>query len=204
MMKLLHAPLSPFVRKVLITAHLKGLEDKIELIDTDSSNPDGPLNDVNPLGKIPALILEDGRILFDSRVICEYLDAVGPAPSLFPAAEARWNVLTTGNLADGIADAMILTVYEKRFRPEEIWHPPWLDRQNNKIARAIAHLEANVSNLEGAGGTTNYGQISVACALGYLDLRGDGSWRKTAPKLVAWLDNFTASIPAFEITKPVA
>jgi len=185
----------------MICAHLKSLSDQIELVATDSSDANGPHTEVNPLGKIPALTLDDGRVLFDSRVICEYLDTLAPTPKLFLDGKARWSTLTLGALADGICDAMILTVYEKRLRPPEAFHQPWVDRQLGKVNRAVAHLEANEQALDGA---LDYGQIAVACALGYLDLRSDGHWRKTSPKLVAWLDNFASSVPAFDTTRPPA
>ncbi len=198
-MKLLYAPTSPFVRKVMICAHQKGMADKIELVTADSSDAAGPHIDVNPLGKIPALTLDNGQVLFDSRVICDYLDSLGPEPQLFPVGKARWSVLTLGALADGICDAMILTVYEQRLRPTSARHQPWIDWQNGKISRAVAHLEANPKQLDGS---ITYGHIAVACALGYLDLRGDGSWRKTSPKLVSWLDRFATTVPAFGATRP--
>ncbi len=198
-MQLLYAETSPFVRKVMICAIVKDVMGNIEPTEINSSDAGGPQNDVNPLGKIPALTLDNDQVLYDSRVICEYLDSLEPRPKLFPNGIERWSMLTLAALADGICDAMVLTVYEQRLRPTNARHQPWIERQTGKIARAVAYLEANPKRLEGP---LDYSQIAVACALGYLDLRGDGSWRHKSPKLVSWLDRFAATVPAFEQTKP--
>ncbi|MGH9423701.1 MAG: glutathione S-transferase [Thermoanaerobaculia bacterium] len=200
-MKLLHSPLSPYVRKVKITAIMKGLMDRIESVPADTmilNNPE--INRVNPLAKIPALITEDGMTVFDSNVICEYLDGLAPSPVLFPReARERIKALTLASLADGILDAALLLVYEKRFRPEEKWHAPWQERQQTKIDEALNHLEKNPPAW---GANPDYGHLTLAAALGYLDFRHEGKWRAGHPKLVAWLDKFAKAVPAFEATKP--
>jgi len=200
MMKLLWSPPSPYARKVNITAALKGLKDRIELVSTDSAPHQNPaLQKDNPLAKIPTLVLDNGTRVFDSHVICEYLDAVGSGPVLFPKdIETRVRTLTLAALADGILDAALLLVYEKRFRPEELWYKPWQERQQSKIDGALAWLEANVPDWTGS---PDYGHVTTACALGYLDLRHEGKWRARHPKLVAWLDRFAAEVPAFAATK---
>lgn len=203
MMKLLSSPLSPYVRKVSITMAMKGLKSQVEVCPVDSSLPNNPeLTSQNPLGKIPTLITSDGLVLFDSKVICEYLDAQASGPALFPASgPARFKTLAMGALADGILDAALLLVYEKRFRPEEKWHTPWVERQQGKIDRALAVLEKDPPAW---GATPDYGHVTVACALGYLDFRHEGKWRAGHPKLVAWLDRFAAAVPSFEETRPKA
>jgi glutathione S-transferase len=202
-MKLLYSPLSPYVRKVLMTIGMKGLKSQVEFQAVDTNIVDNKdINTKNPLAKIPTLIAADGQVLFDSKVICEYLDSLAPTPVLFPASgTARFKTLTMGALADGILDAALLLVYEKRFRPEEKWHAPWTERQQAKIDRALAQLEKDPP----AWGTApDYGHVTLACALGYLDFRHEGKWRAGHPKLVAWLDRFAAAVPAFEETRPKA
>jgi glutathione S-transferase len=127
MMKLLSNALSPYGRKVKLTIAVKSLGSQIEMVIVDT-NPgtNVEINSANPLGKIPSLVLDDKKPIFDSNVICEYLDSLKPAPVLFPRnGPERWQALALGSLADGILDAALLLVYEKRFRPEEKWHAPW-------------------------------------------------------------------------------
>lgn len=204
-MKLLSSPASPFGRKVKIVAAMKGLESRIDVEKVETVGPDSErLRKENPLGKIPVLILADGTQLFDSHVICEYLDSLAPSPRLFPASGAeRFNTLTLGALGDGLIEATLMLVYEKRFRPADKWVQAWIDRQQAKIDEALAHLEANPPTW-GAGHQPDYGHVTIACALGYLDLRLDGQWRAGHPRLVAWLDAFAGAIPAFAATRVAA
>jgi len=201
MLRLLSSPASPYGRKVKIAAQLKGVLDRISVEKTDTSVPDNQdLKRENPLAKIPVLILDDGSQLFDSHVICEYVDSLAPSPVLFPGSGAeRFNALTLGALGDGILDAALLLVYERRFRPEDKWVQSWIDRQQAKIDTAIAHLEQNPPQW---GDHPDYGHITIACALGYLDFRHGGKWREGHPKLVAWLDAFAKAVPAFGETTP--
>jgi glutathione S-transferase len=201
MMKLLSNSLSPYGRKVKIAIAMKGLGDGIEVVHIDTNIPDNPLiHRSNPLAKIPALVVDGNTAIFDSHVICEYLDSLTPTPVLFPKAGVeRTRTLTLGALCDGILDAALLLVYEKRFRPEEKWHQPWTERQQSKIDRAVDHLEKAPP---ARGGSPDYGHITLACALGYLDFRHEGKWRAAHPKLVAWLDEFANAVPAFEATRP--
>jgi glutathione S-transferase len=203
MMKLLSHPFSPYGRKVKIAIGLKGLEARIEVATVDTNPPDAPdINRANPLGKIPALVVDGDTAIFDSHVICEYLDSLAPSPVLFPKGGVeRIRTLTLGSLCDGILDAALLLVYEKRFRPEEKWHQPWQARQQGKIDRAIDFLETSPPAWN-AG--PDYGHLTLASALGYLDFRHEGKWRADHPKLVAWLDTFASEVPAFEETRPKA
>ncbi len=194
------ASASPFVRKVRIAAEVCGLANRIDEQATDTSDASSPLRRENPLGKIPALILEDGTTLYDSRVIAEFFDTEAGGGVILPAAgAARFQVLVLQALADGIMDASVLLVYEGRWRTPEQHNDRWVEHQKGKLSRGLAALEAAPPKFSG---TPNIGQIAVACALGYQDLRFAGEWRKSHPKLVAWLDDFAAKVPSFEATKP--
>jgi glutathione S-transferase len=201
MMTLLSHPFSPYGRKVKIAIALKGLQDRIEVVQVDTNPLDNPdITRANPLGKIPALVIDGDTAIYDSHVICEYLDSMAPTPVLFPTGGVeRMRTLTLGSLCDGILDAALLLVYEKRFRPEDKWHAPWQERQQLKIDRAIDALERNPPAW---GASPDYGHVTLACALGYLDFRHEGKWRASHPSLVAWLDEFARAVPAFEETRP--
>ena len=201
MMRLLSAPPSPFGRKVKMTARIKGLMGRVTVETVNPSVPGDPvLTAANPLGKIPALILADGSALYDSRVICEYLDTQSPSPMLFPAAGLdRFKMLTRAARADGLMEAALLIVYEERFRPEEKRSADWVARQQGKIDGALAVFENRIAEMQGA---VDYSQITLAAALGYLDFRHGGRWRASHPALVAWLDAFAARFPAYAETAP--
>jgi glutathione S-transferase len=199
LMILRSAPPSPFGRKVKIAASVLGLTGRIEVVPADPTNASDALRAQNPLGKIPTLVLDDGQTLFDSRVVLEYLDHLAGGGRIVPPEPgARFAALRLQALCDGIMDASILQVYETRYRPEAIRHQPWLDYQADKVARALAALEAEPQALDP---TPHVGQIALACALGYQDLRFSGTWRKSHLKLVGWLDRFAAQVPAFEQTR---
>ncbi len=199
-MKLHSSGPSPFGRKVKIAAYHLGLMDRITIEQTDVNNPDPDFYDTNPLGKIPALVVDDNQVLFDSRVIIEYLDSIATSNRIFIAdGPARFKDLTLGALADGMMDAGILQVYETRKRPPEERSQGWLDFQAGKVARTLDALEADTPSLE--DGIT-IGHIGLACALGYLDFRFNGDWRASHPKLVSWLDSFAAEVPGFDKTRP--
>jgi glutathione S-transferase len=197
-MKLRSSPSSPFGRKVKMSAMILDVMGRIEITRTNTNDPDDPIKAENPLAKIPALILDDGTIMYDSRVICEFLDALAGGGKLFPPGHARWKALTLQALCDGILDAAILQVYESRFRPEEKRHAPWVERQQGKVERALDWLEANTPE----PGTTTIGDVCLACVLGYLDFRFGDGWRASRPNLVAWLDAFATAVPAYNETIP--
>jgi glutathione S-transferase len=190
---------SPFGRKAKMTAALCGLSGRMRVEETDTRDPSDTIRRQNPLGKIPTLILDDGVAIFDSRVIVEFLDTQAGGGIVIPRGGDRFAALTMQALADGILDAALLQVYEKRWRSADIQHGPWLDHQAGKVERGMAIFEANPPVLSGH---PHIGQITVACMLGYLDLRFEGKWRDNYPKLVAWLDGFTAAVPAFDATRP--
>jgi glutathione S-transferase len=197
MMVLRYSPASPYARKVRIAADLAGLTDRLDLRETNTGDPASGIREVNPLGKIPALTLENGETLYDSRVIVEYLDHLGGG-TLVPSGEARFPVLRHQALADGVLDAALLQVYEGRYRAPEQRVQSWVDMQAGKVSRALDHFAAAHAK---PTDTIHLGHVAQACALGYLDLRFAGEWRKTHPALVAWLDAFAARVPAFEATR---
>ena len=196
------SPSSPFVRKVRIAAGVLGLTDKIDVRETDLNDPANAIRVQNPLGKIPALILDDGTVYYDSRVILEVLDHMAGGGRIIPREPtARFATLRLQALCDGILDASVLLVYEDRYRPADKKVQVWVDRQTDKVARGLAALEAAPPQLTP---TPDAGQIALACVLGYGDLRFGGTWRKNHPRLVAWHDKFAAQVPAFAASKVAA
>lgn len=192
---------SPFGRKIKLALYVLGFADKVNVEAAQTLDPTDTLRQQNPLGKIPCLVLEDGNVLFDSRVITEYLDYMAGGEKLFPAGAERFEVLTHQALADGIADAAIQIVYERRMRPEEKMHQDWINYQQEKVDRALTAFENNLLP-QVQHNSPNAAQIALACALGYLDLRFEGKWRQSYPNLVAWLDDFASSVPAYDKTRP--
>lgn len=202
MMILRSAPASPFARKCRMAAIILGLDSEIRIDPADTTNPADSLRQQNPLGKIPILITEDGNALYDSRVIVEYLDSHAGGGRIIPKEPgARFAALRLAALADGIMDASLLQVYEGRYRPAEKHEQKWIDMQADKVARGLAALEAAPPAL---AAVPTVGEIGVACALGYLDLRFGGKWRAGHPKLTAWLERFAAQAPSFDATKAPA
>jgi glutathione S-transferase len=196
------SPASPFARKVRIAAAVLGLDRDIKLEPADTVDPSDSVRRQNPLGKIPVLIVEDGTTFYDSPVILEYLDHRAGGGRIIPTAPAaRFAALCQEALCDGILDAAILRVYEGRWRPPEHHVAKWVDHQAGKMTRALAAMEAQPPGLDAP---PHVGQITAACALGYLDLRFDGAWRRDYPRLVAWLDAFAAAVPAFAATRVAA
>ncbi|MGB6487158.1 MAG: glutathione S-transferase [Steroidobacteraceae bacterium] len=183
-MKLYFNPASPYVRKVCVTAHELGLSDRIEhtSITLTPVSPHDGVRASNPIGKIPTLVLDDGTALYDSPVICEYLDGLAGGNRIFPAGAMRWTALRRQSIGDGIMDAAVLTRYEDAVRPKELRWQNWVDGQLLRIRTALDVLEQE--NLEG---TFDIGTISIACALGYLDFRyASEGWRTSRPRLAAW------------------
>ncbi len=202
MMILRSSPPSPFGRKVLLAASILGLSDKITMENADTMNPSDKLREQNPVGKIPILLLDDGTALYDSPVILEYLDHLAGGGRIIPRdAKQRFAALTLQALCDGILDALLLQIYEIRFRAEDRREQKWTSYQAEKVTRAMTVLERNPPVIDA---TPQVGPITLACALGYQDLRFQATWRQSYPRLVAWLDDFAARVPAFAQTKVAA
>lgn len=200
MMILRFSPSSPFVRKVRIAIALLGFESEVSIERADTTDPNDSLRKINPLGKIPVLVVEDGSAIYDSRVILDYLDWRAGGGKIVPReAKRRLGALRLQALCDGILDASILTVYEGRFRKPEMQEPKWLDLQAGKVSRALATLEAAPPAIDPM---PHVGQIALACTLGYRDFRFGSGWRAEHPRLVGWLDDFAARVPAYAATKP--
>lgn len=202
-MKLFHSPASPYVRKVMVVLHETDQVDDITLVPAAGTALEPGTMPVaqNPLGKLPTLERESGSALYDSRVICRFLDDRGGG-RLYPAAPSLWESLTLEATADGIMDAAILMVYEHRLRPPEGVNPAVVEAQWAKIVRALDALEGRwLSHL---AGPLDIGQIAVGCALGYLDFRlDDRGWRHGRDGLAAWMERF-ATRPSMAATAPPA
>lgn len=187
-MTLFYSVTSPFARKVRIIAREKNLTGLItETLANPMENPAALLS-ANPLGKIPALLRDDGMTLYDSPVICAYLDSISNGPRLIPAdGEPRWLVLRAEALADGLLDAAVSCMFETR-RPSNEQSPAAIVRWKEQIRRAVLEMDKQLALLPT---DLNLGQIAFACALGYLDLRhADIAWRAAAPALAEWFAAF--------------
>ena len=187
MMKLTFSPASPFARKVRICAIELGLIDKIELVPATVA-PGTPneayAHDINPLRKLPALILDDGTVLVDSFVICEYLDDLAGNKLIPASGAARWKVKSEHSMLQGMLDAMLLCRYEKLLRPEALRWQVWYDDQWDRAWQGFTRFEAQPDVLARPLDIT---QIALACALGYADFRfPDCNWRNSFPKLAAF------------------
>ena len=202
-MQLFHSATTPFGRKVMVLILESGLTDRVQ-VNMVMGNPVNPGTlpvDHNPLGKIPALMLDDGRTIYDSRVICRYLDDLA-GTGLYPKAPLLWDTLTLEATADGLMDAAALMVYEIRVRPPEKQFDDWITAQWNKVARALDALERDwIAHLNGP---LDMGQIAVGAALGYLDVRHAGrDWRPGHVKLADWAARF-GQRASMQATVPVA
>ena len=199
-MKLIMSATSPYVRKVRVCLLELGLSESVTEVPVTTTPLDSAAEAVaaNPLGKIPALIRDDGPALYDSRVICRYLDSLAKG-GLYPESRI-WEILTLEATADGILDAAVAMVYEARFGSPEGKGAAWIEAQWAKIARALHAVETLwMSHLSGP---LTIGQIGMGCALDYLDFRhADRGWRRDVPALAAWQAEFTGR-PAMQATGP--
>ena len=190
-MKLYFSATSPYVRKCLVTAHELGVADRITLLPSNAHpvQRDAALVARTPLGKVPTLVTDAGHVRYDSRVTCEYLDTTFGGGRLFPRdGAARWQALTLQSLADGLLDAALLARYEEAARPEALRWTDWLDGQLDKLHTSLAALDAAPAQL---AGRVDIGTLSLACALGYIDLRFDRlGWRGRYPQVAAWAEVF--------------
>lgn len=202
MMQLYFASTSAYVRKVMVCATVLGLADEIERLDS-AAHPierDERIAAFNPLAKVPALRTEGGLCLYDSRVICEYLNARARGSLLPESGDARWASLARQALGDGIIDAALLARYEFSARPPEKQWPDWADAQLKKVAAALREIERQVIDFHRQ--PNDIGLIAIACALGYLDFRfAELNWRASHPLTAAWFAVFDAH-PAMVATRP--
>ncbi len=203
-MKLFYSTASPYARKVVVAAREAGVLDQINVISTNASpiDPNGDIVAANPIGKIPTLVLDDGHAIFDSRVICEFVDGLRDKPTLFPVEKnARFAALTLQALGDGILDAALLARYETFMRPQEFRWKEWTRGQQGKIINALDFLEQNFS--ENFSSDINIGQITIACALSYIEYREIiEDWRPGRDKLSEWFagisqrESMKATVPS--------
>lgn len=198
-MKLAYSPASPYVRKALACAIARGIDQRIEIWKIGTTDP--ALTPVNPLSKIPTLVTDDGVSLYDSPVICEYLDSLGDAPKLFPpVGPARWAALRQQALADGILDASQPRRREIAL-PQDQGRVDYIAQQRGKVTRSVDALESEAGSL---GQLATIGEITIACALSYLDFRfSNEPWRPGHPKLEAWYAK-VLTLPPMARTMPPA
>jgi glutathione S-transferase len=196
--KLYHSPASPYVRKVRICAIARGIDSRIELVPCNPNTSPAALLADNPLSKVPTLVTDDGLALFDSPVICEYLDSLGEALPMFPASgAARWRALKLQAMGDGILDACVPRRMEMQ-RPQDEGRAGVIARMLATVERTLDALEADVPHR-----AVDIGSITVACALGYLDFRfPQQPWRGQRAKLAAWFEAFSQD-PAVAATVPI-
>lgn len=198
-MKLLFASPSPYSAKVRMAAHLAGV--KIKPVPTNTAQEPAELIDANPLGKIPTLVTDDGLGIFDSRAIMQFLDRTG-TQKIFPRnAAKRTEAETIEALCDGICDALLLVIYERRYRPEELVHEPWIDMQWKKAMRGLDLLETRIPRM---GKVPTAAHLAIAAVTGYLALRFDGKWERGRPKLKAFSKKFEANFPELAALRPSA
>lgn len=196
-MRLYYSPASPFAAKARMAASHCGIA--IDAVKTDTSAEPDDLIEANPLGKIPALVLDNGQTVFDSSVICDYFDKMS-GNQLLPQTIEAWQTAKVYEAAvDGTIDALILTVYESRYRPEEMRHQPWVDMQMRKADRGLAWLELH---LEEIGTDITIAHFALASLIGWMGIRFEPKLASEHPKLVAWIEAFAKTFPAYEQVKP--
>lgn len=200
-LQLYYAPTSPYIRKVMAVAHVTGLVSRIECLES-AAHPvqrDARIATFNPLGKIPAARTAAGEPLYDSRVICEYLDSLGQG-KLFPTGERRWACLTRQALGDGMLDAAMLARYEGLVRHPKLQSEAWYKAQLEKIHAALDEIERQADILEAL--PLEIGTLTLGCALGYLDFRfPELDWRRDHPQAERWFAKFDHQ-PAMAATRP--
>jgi glutathione S-transferase len=197
-MKLRYSAGSPFVRKVVVAARLLGLADRVQFVD-GADDPGDAMRGLNPLHKMPLLLCADDTTIYDSPVILEYFDSLaGGGKIIPPAGPQRFWALTRQALADGLTEAVILIRYEDRWREPHQRSDKWIAHQQTKIDRALDAFEADPP--DGAFGGVD--QISLLCAVDFLERRAGPAWRAKRPRLSAWLDHVLASVPAAAETRP--
>ena len=191
-MELFGSSASPFVRKVRVMAIEAGVDTTFvwRELSTTPINPDLQLAEANPLAKMPTMMTANRQMLYDSRVICEYLDSIGGGPKIFPeTGELRWRALCQQALGDGILDAAVSIRYERNIRPPEKMWEGWIQGQLGKIRRGLDRIEAEAASLNGA---VDIGAITLGCVAGYLDFRfPEEDWREGRAALASWYEMFS-------------
>ena len=191
-MKIFYSPTSPYSNKVRMAARYAGFATESILTDTNGNPQD--LIASNPFGKIPTLVTTEGKAIYDSRVIMNFIDRETKG-KLYPRnAEKRTDVEILEALCDGICDCLLAIVYEKRFHPPEKVHQPWIDRQWDKVVRGLDHLNANMPK---TGAKLHAGHFAMAAMLRYIELRFTGEWQKGRPKLKNWPQKFEKFFPDY-------
>jgi len=187
-MRLFHSPASPYVRKVMVTAYERGVESHIEILGSAAGpiKRDPEIVKHNSSGKVPCALLEDNSPLFDSRVICTYIDSIAPTEgTVYPQGADRFDVLTLEALRDSILDACLLCRYETVLRPANLRWDEWYAGQMAKVDSGLDDLEGKWFETISSG--LHAGSIATACVLGYLDFRfPEKDWRNNHPKLASW------------------
>lgn len=207
-MKLLITDRSPFARKCRAVAHAKGLMTRLEVVETDIFGNPEEIRRINPLGKVPALVMGDGQLVIDSPVICEYFDVIGSGDDLIPAdTKARFRVLHLVAVADGMLDSAVEIVLEK-LRPQEKQYDGWIGKHHANLLRGVAYLqEAHLESLS-RGDTIDMAKLTVAIMLDYITHRLGGighrvDWQSEAPELVSWLEQWLQH-PSLKVSAPRA
>lgn len=200
-LRLRHSATSPYVRKVMVVAHETGLADRIEVVPTDVWSDDTDIGEDSPLGKVPALRLGDGRVLVESACISDFLDHLHAGPRLFPQdLEPRLIATRWMALGDGLTNALVTQIIERRFRATDDRQAWWIDRQARAVKGTLDLLEHEAGALTDA--PLSIGHIAIGAALGYMDFRfSDDFWRENRPALAAWFDTFTQR-PSMRATEP--
>lgn len=195
-MKLIGSALSPFVGKARLAAHYLGIP--FEEIAVDTTHDPEELTRYNPLGKIPALINDEGEVFYDSTVILSYLDYIG-GNKLFPQDPLeRIRVERLESAADGLCDAIVAHVYERRYHPAELVYQPWLDKQWGKITRMLQYFEDHLPELE----PLNAGNLTLGIVLNFAENRFPGKWNVNTPKVDAWRLKFRTTYPELQALLP--
>ena len=200
-MKLLFGAVSPFVRKVMVTAHELGLADKLEKVPSPLSalQPNAQVIAANPVGKIPTLVLDDGTSLFDSVAICEYLESLAGTSRIFPAGPARWRALRLHALSDGLLESAMGARFETTGRPAEHQWATWPPVLMTKVTNCLDRVDAEASTFSEE---PTIGEIALGCTLGWLDFRmPELDWRSGRPKLASWYELMTQR-PSMTATVP--
>ncbi len=197
MPKLLYAPASPYSAKVRMAARYADIALEAVTVETSAEPPE--LIGANPLGKIPVLVTDDGEAVFDSRAIIQYLNRLSGSRLFSRSPARRTEAERLEALADGIADCALAHVYERRSRPEEMVHGPWLDKQWAKVLRGLDHLNASPPKL---GKKLTAGHIALRSTLAYLDLRFSGKWEKGRGRLKRWAARFDEKFPELKSLLP--